>query len=298
VTQSEFNKLLGALSSRLRIRSAAATVFWPAASLLALNAAAVLFAKLSGLQSANAIALAATAGTIGGCCAAFATIFASRPVSRLRAAAELDRLAGLKDRAASLVAVRSAVRGPAALRGALEAEAFAAMAGVEGEDVLSEAEPLPARSRWLGVLLAAVLAALLVPARKGSRVQSLADVLTDGSALVEAMNRVAGGEDDGSPAVETAKKALVLIRAPAPRDPQKLEERRVRLEELAGELRRRGRGDAAARLAAAFRELGGDAGEGYPYGEGPGGDRHRANSAHDRYPAAYSELLARYFAGG
>ncbi len=297
MTQGEFDELLAALSRRLRLRAAASSLFVPVALLLGLDIAAVVSVKLFGTGDANVIALILTAGVLLTSCTALAALFVLRPVSRLRAAAELDRIAGLKERAASLVTVRAAGASQAALCAALEAQTSKVLAAVDPLEVRSGSAPLPARCRWLGVLLAVALAALLVPGRGRSRAGALADMLTDGAALIDSMNEVAEGGEDGSQQVETAKKALVLIKAPPPKDPRELERRRVELEELARELRKRGQREAAARLSAAFKELGGENGTNSHYGEGSDEGNDSGNTSHDRYPAGYRELLARYFEG-
>jgi hypothetical protein len=298
VKREQFEALLDRLAARLRMRAAASRLLLPVAVLLTADVVAVLVLKLLGIEDAAIISAELTAGLLVACAVGGGLLYALGPVSRLRAAAELDRLTGLKERAASLVVVRSSAAAPSRLVAALQADAERALAGVDPSEVCSRSAPLPARYRWLGVLLAATLAALLVPVRGHGKVRALADMIAGGPALVDILKDVAESGDQGAPQVETARKALRLVKAPPPSDPQEIEDRRVKLEDLARELRRQGATEAAARLQAALRLLAG-AGDSAPDGAGdPGAGGAARKGVHDSYPERYRELLARYFSAG
>jgi hypothetical protein len=292
----ELEELLRLIAARLRLRRAMRSILIPAAALLAAALAAVIAVKLAGPAGAATASLLVTGVVLAGLGAVLAATYALRPVSRLHAACELDRLAGLKERVASLVAVRAGQGGASDLRAALEAEAGRALAAVNAAQVLARCPPLPGGSRWLAVLLAATLAGLLLPARQRGRTQRLADMVTDGAALLGSLSSAAEGGDGGTPPLESARMALVLVKAPPPRDAREFEKRRVQLGDLAAELRRRGAREAAARLLAACGELE----TGLATGDGPEPEtagRQPPAGSHERYPPAYRELLARYFAG-
>ncbi len=296
--REQFDNLLDRLAARLRLRAAASKLLWPVAVLLIIDVVAVLVLKLLGVEGAGIISAELTAGLSVACAGGLLLLHTLNPVSRLRAAAELDRLAGLKERAASLVAARSGVAAPSRLVVALQADAEQMLSGVDPAEICSRSAPLPAGCRWLGVLLAAALAALLVPARGRGKVRALADMLSGGPALVATLQATAEGGAEGAPEVETARRALRLVKAPPPSDPQEIENRRVELEELTRELRRQGAAEAAARLQAAFKLLAGD-GDSIPDGApDAGADGAARQDVHDRYPERYRELLARYFAAG
>ncbi len=289
----EFEELLGRVARRLRLRGAAARSLLPAVALLLAGLLAVVGLKLWAPTGSGALVLAATALAVAASMITLGVLYAARPVSRLSAAAELDRLAGLKERAASLVAVRAG--GAARLRAELERDAARALAPLRAGELLGRVAPLPAGARWLGVLLAAALCALLVPARAPARRQSLADLLAGGKGLVlDLRDAAAGGDAAPDPAArESAKRALAIVKAPPPRDAEEARQRREALEKAAAELR--GRADLAAPLKAAIRALEGGGGLD-PAAPLPGaGPERRPLPGGDRYPPEYAELLARYF---
>jgi hypothetical protein len=185
------------------------------------------------------------------------------------------------------------------LRAALEDDASRALGRVQSGDVLSRCPHLPGAARWAGVLAAALLAALLVPARRGRQPERLADMLLDGQALVDGLESAAGEEGDAArPRAATARKVLVLIKAPPPKDPEEAARRRAEIERAAEEMRRRGGAELAAELEAVARALAardGSAGNGDAAG---GGTKTRSASGGEHYPEGYRELLARYFSEG
>lgn len=294
---TEFEEILGRVARRLRLRGAAAAALLPAGVLLGSGLLAIVGLKLWAPAGAAALAPAAAALAAAAALTVCGALYAARPVSDLCAAAEVDRLAGLKERAASLVAVRAGAGGatPARLRAELKNDVARALAPLRAGELLGRVAPLPAGARWLGVLLAAALCALLVPARARARQGSLADLLAGGDGLVFDLEATAAG-DDASPdpaAKESAKKALAIIRAAPPADAEEARQRRAALEKTARELR--GRADLAARLRDAARALAAQAGLDLVAplpGRGP--ERRRVPDG-GRYPPEYAELLARYF---
>jgi hypothetical protein len=300
MTAAQFDELLARLAARLRLRGSVARALPAAAVVLGADLAAVLALKLIFPAGGELLPL-----ILGTCLVAVALCvlvvsYGLNSVSELRAAAELDRLGGLKERAASLVAVRGSGSGGGALRAALEADASRALEAVNSEAILARSPWLPHGARWLGVLLAAVLAALLVPARSRGRAGRLEDLLIEGRQLARVLQSSAGDErPEGRPRAETARKALAIIKAPPPRDPEEARRRRRELGDIAAELRKRGAGDIATKLEAAVRSLTGADRPGPDGGSaGPDVPAPRFSSARDRYPVQYRELLARYFAGG
>jgi hypothetical protein len=296
VTDLEFGKLLARLGTRLRLRRAASGTL-PAIALV-LGAAVVLVValKLAGLEGAGPVSILTAAGAIFAAAVAAGIGYVLNPVSELRAAAELDRLAGLKERAASLVALRRG-GGPVGQFGeALRADARRALAEVDASEVAGRAAPLPGGARWPGLLLLALMVALLVPARGGGRSARMIDMLVEGDALLRTVG--AAGEVDGpaTPQAETARKVLTIIKAPPPADPEQARRNRKELKDLAAELKKRGAREAAERLEAAVRALGGvdqpKTGDGSGSGDGAG----RRPTGSKGYPVRYRELLARYFA--
>ncbi|MHC4914064.1 MAG: hypothetical protein ACYTGB_01115 [Planctomycetota bacterium] len=297
----ELEGLLDRLALRLRTRTAAARTLLPAAALLGANLLAVLTLKISGAEPGPLTAPACTALAVAACASVFGLFWAFGPISPARAAAELDSLAGLKERTASLVDARARSAGSPGLRAALQADVERSLVALDADGLAGRARPLPPAARWIGLLLVAGLAALLVPGRGRRRTASLAEMLLHGEGLVRVLNAAAEG-GEGAPAArraETARRALALLKAPPPAGREEAERRRGEIEALAAELRRRGADDLADQLAAAALALaqnGGTAaaGNGDSAGDGEG----PAVRGADRYPESYSELLARYFAGG
>jgi hypothetical protein len=310
MTLVEFDGLLAEMIRRLRLARAAAAVFRLAAGTLLVLSAAVLAAKLlpaerSWFWTGGAV-LAAALVVLG----AFAAAWLGRPVSRLAAAAEVDRVAALKERASSLVAARAGSAPRTAAFAELERDAAAALAPLAREALLRAALPaLPARARWLVGLGALALGALLVPARAPRGAEDLAALLADGGALVQALESGgAAGAPEGAPQSRVASKVLSILKGPPPADPEGAQRQRKDLRELAAELRKSGKpGDQAVarridELADQLARLAGPAApEGAADAEPPRGDGGRAGrGAYLRSHPEYAELLARYFgpAGG
>jgi hypothetical protein len=299
VELSELDGLLADIGRRMRLRAAVRSALLPCAALLGAGLLLGLGVKMVGAGAAGVIALLLSAAAVLLGVVLFAILYALRPVPALAAAAELDRLAGLKERAASLVALRSGAVGGGALAAAVEADARQAVAGLRPAELRSRVAPLPAGARWLGAGLTALLAALLVPARGSVRGASLADLLYD-PGLVPELESAAASTDGpaGESPAGAARKALVIVRAPAARSAEEAARRAEELENLAEDLRGRGQPDLAGRLLDAARALhdreaarGADA-------AGDGGRAAARPPGHDRYPEGYRDLLARYFGAG
>lgn len=305
MTPVEFDLLLAEMTRRLRLARAAAAVFRPTAGMLAAASVVVLAAKLWpaerwGLWTGGAV-LAAGLVILG----AFAAAWLRRPVGELLAAAEVDRVAALKERASSLVAARASSAPRPAAFAELERDAAAALAPLGRQAVFRAALPaLPARARWLVGLGAVALGALLVPARAPEGAPDLASLLADGGGVVQALQSGAGSgaPEGGAPQSRAARKALGILKGPPPADAGDAQRQRKDLRELAAELRKSGKpGDqAVARriedLADQLARLASPAApEGAPAAEPAGGGSRTARAAYLRSHPEYAELLARYF---
>jgi hypothetical protein len=308
MTAAEFERLLSEVSFRLRLTRALGDVFRLAAGALAILSLAVLLAKLlpvgrPWLASCAAMGLAALA-ILG----AFTVAWLRRPVSHLTAAAEVDRVAGLKERASALVAVRLGAAPRTAVFAALELDAAEALAPLDREAVLRAALPaLPDRARWLVGLGTLALALLLVPPRAPRGSLSLAEMLADGGVVIQGIQAQAGGRSDpktaGEPRSPAARKVLTLLKGPPPSNAGDAEKQKKDLLALAKELRQSDKpGDRAlARqiedLAAQLARINGVGTlEATPSREPTeGGTARTARAAYLRSHPEYADLLARYF---
>lgn len=306
MTLSECDRLLAEMCRRLRFVRAAGTVFAPAAAVLAVLIATVLWSKLAPLASPWMAAGAAALLAVLAVAAVFAVAWLRSPVSELAAAAELDRICGLKERASSLVAVRSGAAPRTAAASAIESDAAAALAKLDREAVLRATLPaLPGRARWLVGLGAAALAALLVPARAPRQEQSLAEMLAGG---VEAVSvaRSGAAPDPASPAggpwQGAARRVLTILQGPPPSGSGDAARRKQDLLALAGELRQSGN-PADRELARRVEELAAQLSR--LASAAPAADASESRSTQDadssgravylRSHPEYAELLARYF---
>lgn len=282
----------------MRLRRTVTRAMAPAAILLCTAVVAVLAVKLLPLAGAGSKSLMLAAAAAVTAAWVFLAVYVRSPVAELAAASELDRLAGLKERAASLLAVRQGRAAGAHLAAELERDLGRALRAVDERAVLARAGEMPRGLRWMGLVSAALGAALLMPPRRSARAGALADRMLDGATVMGALDAAASGagqEVPGNPA-EAARQALRLVRAEPPSGAAETAKRAEDLREVARELRRAGRADLAARLEAAAAALiapapagTGDNGETAPRAAGTG----PADAG--RYPAEYRELLARYY---
>jgi len=301
MTLDEFDRLLAEVSLRLRLERAAGAAFRPVAGLLIAASIAVLSIKLSAPRHSGALvdaALLLTAALVWG---ALLLAWLRRPVSALVAAAEIDRVGRLKERASSLVAARSGAVPRTAAWAELERDAVAALADLDRGTVLHGLLPrLSARAKWLVGLSAVFLGTMLVPARAGPAAVDLASLLAGGPEIVTALE---GGGDPTSPptAAKAAGKVLTIVKGPPPADPAGAERQRQALEALAADLKKTGSAADAAlarKIEELARELGRLAGPGLPDGRaepGGAGQAEAERAAAIRSYPEYAELLARYF---
>lgn len=305
MTLGEFDSVLASVVRSLRLECAAAAVWKPVAALLAVLGAAVLCFKLLPVANPRlAVDLAVFSVALAIWCV-FLAAYLARPVSALRAAAEVDRLAGLKERAASLVAARTGAAPRSAAFVGLESDATAALAPLSAKAVRRALVGRHMeRLRWLLVLLAFVAGTLLLPARRRQVGPELAALLVEGAELVAAAESVgaAGPGLESRPQAEAARKFLVILRGEPPADVEAAAKQKGDLQSLAAELRKDGTA-AGAELAARAEELarllgemaGRRSGDALPAagGQTTGEEAARVGAARS-YPE-YSELLARYY---
>ncbi|HOX08462.1 MAG TPA: hypothetical protein PK280_18850 [Planctomycetota bacterium] len=306
---SEFDLLISRMALRIRMVQTIQRAFLPTAVALAIASAGIVTAKLlsPALPRNLAWAVAALAGATA--LVTLAVSWLRRHATRLTAAAEIDRVAGLKERASSLVAARSGAVPASAAGLALEKDAEAALATLDPDTVFLQAWPvIPMRTKMLTVLAAISLVALIVPSRNPPAEPSIAEMLADGGEILQLARARAGGISDPHAAAEpprgrAAKKAIAILGGAPPRNAADAARNKQDLLKAAEEFRKNGSAEdriLAGKLEAVAERIARLAGA--PSTDGAGGSQGYGALAPEtpgvdyrRHHPEYADLLARYF---
>jgi hypothetical protein len=288
---TEFRETLKSLALRLKIRRAFSCCLLPVGCFLLAALLAVVLGKVS--NSRDSMLLLAAAVPSGLALLLFGIVFLCSGVSDIYVALEFDQLAGLKERASSLMALRAAGNTTKEIADVLESDLERALAPCSGADVIGRCRPWLAGCRWLALLAMAIIAVLLIPSRSIGFQAGLVDVMAGGSQLAEKLDNLGKGKNKNPETAAQARRVLAIIRRPISRDALEVRKNGRELSQLAEKLRQAGQGDIADQLEDLVRALG---------AEQDSAGRLLAGSSSGRipecageYPRRYQKLLSAYF---
>ncbi len=286
---TEFRPTLKILALRVKTRRAFSRCLLPVGCFLLVALLAVVLGKFSNSRALVLLLAAAVPSVLA--LLLFGIVFLCSGVSDIYVALEFDHLAGLKERASSLMALRAGGNTTKEILEVLESDLERALVPCSGEDVIGRCRPALAGSKWLALLAMAIIAVLLIPSRVGEFQAGLVDVVAGGNQLAEKLDSL--GKNKNARTAVQARRILAIIRRPISRDALEVRKNGRELSQLAEKLRQAGQGDIADKLEDLARALGAE--------QVPAGSL-LASSSSDRipecageYPRRYQKLLSAYF---